>query len=428
MVGVDDIVITGAGCISPLGIGSAAHEEAALEGRCAIRNWLTLENEERLSYFAACVEGFEGKKYVTPRKAIKVMSREVQMAYSAARFAWEDSAIEEGQVAPDRLGVVYGSEIIPGDHMDVAGAVAGCREEGVFNKQKWGTIFSKEIFPLWMLKNLPNMPACHVGIAVDARGPNNTIAQDEVSSLLAIFEAMSILGRGGADVMIVGSIGNRTTPTRMSYRIREMHDQTPSSNSDLESKCVPFSNQSRGIVAGEGSVALVLEKRSHAVRRGAKILGRIAACTSSCAVPGRPYTGSREAIANAARQALTRADLEPQMLNHICAQGFSDESLDKEEAAAIASFAADTPVCSHSSYFGTAGAACGLLELYTSLLALNRGKTLPILGHPGAVAATEYGIRPMAADVPAESTSNWFLKLSSTPFGHAAAALVEAVH
>jgi 3-oxoacyl-[acyl-carrier-protein] synthase II len=426
MVGVDDIVITGAGCISPLGIGAAAHEEAVMASRCAIRNWLTLENEQRLSYFAACVEGFEGKKYVTPRKAIKVMSREVQMAYSAARFAWEDAAIEDGAVDPDRLGVVYGSEIIPGDHMEVANAVASCREEGVFNSKKWGSNFSKEIFPLWMLKNLPNMPACHVGIAVDARGPNNTIAQDEVSSLLAIFEAMCILGRGGADVMIVGAIGNRTTPTRMSYRISEMHDQTPAS-ADLECQCVPFSDQSRGIVASEGSVAFVLEKRSHAVRRGARILGRIASCASSCAAPQQPYTGSREAIANAARQALDQAHLEPQALNHVCAQGFSERNLDREEAAAIASVAQDIPVCAHSSYFGTAGAASGLLELYTSLLALNRSKTLPILGHPGTIADSQYGIQPLTGTMPVDAKTNWFLKLSATPFGHAAAAVVESV-
>ncbi|MFK7736346.1 MAG: beta-ketoacyl synthase [Pirellulaceae bacterium] len=426
MVGVDDIVITGAGCISPLGIGALAHEEAALDGRCAVRNWLTLDDEQRLSYFAACVDGFEGKKYVTPRKAIKVMSREVQMAYSAARFAWEDAAIEEGSVSPDRLGVVYGSEIIPGDHMDVAGAVASCREGGSFHSKNWGSHFSKEIFPLWMLKNLPNMPACHVGIAVDARGPNNTIAQDEVSGLHAIYEAMSILGRGGADVMIVGAIGNRTTPTRMSYRLRDMHDQTSADSDDLECKCVPFSEESRGIVASEGSVAFVLEKRSHAVRRGARILGRIASCASSCAAPKQPYFGSCEAIENAARQALIRAELEPEGLNHICAQGFSEKNLDQEEAAAIASVAKDTPVCAHSSYFGTAGAASGLLELYTSLLALNRSKTLPILGHPGAESASRYGIQPLTGTGPVESTTNWFLKLSATPFGHAAAAVVES--
>ena len=71
-----------------------------------------------------------------------------------------------------------------------------------------------ELFPLWMLKYLPNMPACHIGIAQDARGPNNTITLGDVSSLSALAEAVRILERGQADAMIAGGVGARLHPAQ----------------------------------------------------------------------------------------------------------------------------------------------------------------------------------------------------------------------
>ena len=74
-----------------------------------------------------------------------------------------------------------------------------------------------EMYPLWMLKYLPNMPACHIGIRYDARGPNNTIAQGDVSSLMAIAEAAEMIRRDLADVMIVGGTGSRINITDLMW-------------------------------------------------------------------------------------------------------------------------------------------------------------------------------------------------------------------
>lgn len=422
MVGLRDIVITGIGCVSPLGIGRQAFQRALLAGQCAIRQRISLSDAERTTYYAASIEDFDGKQYVTPRKALKVMGREVQMAYSAAHLAWQDAGLTDVSPAPERIGAVYGTEIIPGDLMDILPCVQACSTSGEMDFSVWGKIFDKHIFPLWMLKYLPNMPACHVGIAVDARGPNNSIAHEEASSLLALGEAADIIARDGADMMIVGACGTRVTPTRLMYRAPGVYDQHPYDAAITdESRAGPFDVRRRGIVPSEGAVALVIESRAHAVGRGAEILAVLAGHSSRFGRPGQQYGGSRQALASAARDAMDQADITASQLAHVSAQGFSQKQLDIEEAAAIAEVAGNAPVTAYSSYFGTAGAASGLLELASSILAVRDGVTLPTLGY--AQPDPQCAIRVCSER---QSTSQThILKLSFTLQGQAAAVVVQ---
>ena len=90
--------------------------------------------------------------------------------------------------------------------------------EGAFQFSRWAEAAMSEMYPLWLLRNLPNMVACHIAIAHDARGPNNTIGHSDVSSLNAIIEAVRVIQRDAADVMIVGGVGARVNPTSQAYR------------------------------------------------------------------------------------------------------------------------------------------------------------------------------------------------------------------
>ena len=118
-----------------------------------------------------------------------------------------------------------------------------------------------KMYPLWMLMYLPNMIACHVGIAHDARGPNNTICQGEVSSLLALIEAATSSSAGHADVMIVGGSSSRLSMTPDVYRGIEHL----SSRIDPPAEaCRPFDATRDGTVNGEGAAAFVLEREEHA--------------------------------------------------------------------------------------------------------------------------------------------------------------------
>ncbi len=151
MAGVDDIVITGVGCVTPLGIGRTQLANALLEGQCAVRKLAQLDDADQTTFCGASIDAFDGKQYVTPRKALKVMSREVQIAYTAAQLAWQDARLDECEsLVADRMGVIYGSEMLPGDELDVEGAVRACLHDGEIDYAKWGMESLKQIYPLWM--------------------------------------------------------------------------------------------------------------------------------------------------------------------------------------------------------------------------------------------------------------------------------------
>lgn len=424
MVGFNDVVITGMGCVSPLGTGNDAFQQALAAGQCAIRPYITLSDDQRTTYYAAQIDDFDGKLYVTPRKALKVMGREVQIAYSAAHLAWQDAGLADFTPVAERMGVVYGTEIIPGDIDDLRSAIVACVDQQKMDFARWGSDAARHIYPLWMLKYLPNMAACHVGIAVDARGPNNSLALEEVSGLSALGEAADIIRRGGADLMVVGACGARVTPTRMMYRAPGVYDQHPYQPAEADGpRSMPFDARRHGIVPGEGAATFIVERRSHAVQRGARILAVLSGHSSRFGRPTRHLSGSRSALAAAASDCLHQADITAAELAHVSAQGFSEKHCDIEEAAAIAAVAPGIPVTAFSSYFGTAGAACGLLELAASINAVRRGLTLPTLGYQQP--DPECPIPVCVAPQPA--TGEHILKLSFTLQGQAAAVVVQCM-
>jgi 3-oxoacyl-[acyl-carrier-protein] synthase II len=201
-----------------------------------------------------------------------------------------------------------------------------------------------------------------------------------------------------------------------------LYDQHPWDESAAhQPRCVPFDASRRGIVPGEGAGVLVLERRSHAVKRDANIWGRVCSFASRFHEPEAHYGGSGKAIAAAARSALQEAGLEAHDISHVCAQGFSHPLLDIEESVAIRQVVGDVPVTAFSSYFGTAGAASGMLELIASLLALEDQHILPTLNHDRTDPECPVNVctRAVASDKP------HFLKISFTAFGHAAAAVLE---
>ena len=143
---------------------------------------------------------------------------------------------------------------------------------GEFDFDRWGTSAMSAMFPLWMLKYLPNMPACHIGIAQDARGPNNTITLGDVSTLSAMAEAVRVLQRGQADAIIAGGVNSRVHPvlwTRSQVVGCSQRADDPAAASR------PFDATRDGVVVGEGAGSLVLETVQAAQARGAQSLARI---------------------------------------------------------------------------------------------------------------------------------------------------------
>lgn len=419
MVGVDDIVITGIGIVTPIGIGRTEFEASLIDGVCGSKVAFHAADGSSI-LVSATVDDFDGKLYVTPRKALKLMSREVQLAYAAAHLAWEDAGLVDTKPEPQRVGVVFGSEVFVGDHAELSEAIQACCVNGVIDHRLWAANLSK-VYPLWMLRSLPNMPACHVAIAVDARGPNNTIVVEEAGGILALGEAMGIMQRGRADLMIVGALGSRATPTRLVYRWPGAYFDGASSGAPTEFHSRPFDASRCGIVPAEASVSLVLEKRSHAVARNAQIYGQLLSVSSRCGQPEHELRGSSQAIALAGQAALRTAGVDASDLATVSAQGFSQQQLDRTEARAIAETAPGVPVSAYSSYFGTAGAASGLANLTAALLSTRRRELLPVLGNE----QTDADCPIQVCRQKQTTEKSLLLQLAYTFAGQAAAAVVE---
>jgi len=222
-----------------------------------------------------------------------------------------------------------------------------------------------------MLKYLPNMVGCHVGIAYDARGPNNTVAHDNVSSLIAVMEAARIIQRGHADVMICGGAGSRLDMTHLLYRISTNLSHR---ESDPCAASRPFDAHRDGMVNAEGAGALVLERCEHAEARGADILASVLGCGSAFEARTDRAAATGVGVENSIQQALRDAQMSVADIGHVNAHGLSTIEDDAYEANAIQRSLGDVPVTALKSYFGHLGVGSGAVELVASVLGLQQGE------------------------------------------------------
>ncbi|WP_425616141.1 beta-ketoacyl synthase [Anatilimnocola sp. NA78] len=367
-----EVVITGVGMVSPIGIGRDAFWAALDEGRSGIRLVPELAAAADVPFrLAGQCPDFDAKQYVQPRKTIKLMCREIQAAYAAAIIAMQDAGLAKDQFDPFRLGVVLGSEILYGEIDELIETYRHSIHDGVFHAGEWTPNAMKDLFPLWMLKYLPNMAACHIGIVNDARGPNNSIVQGGTSSLLAIQEAASVIERGHADLMITGGSGARIAYSGAPFR---GWTQLTNWQGAPEEAIKPFDRRRDGGLAGEGAGMFIIEGRDHAERRGAKILAKIAGWSSRFEPPthDRVITGS--GIRASISAALKSANLQPQDIGHVNANAGGIPSEDRIEAQAIHAELGDVPVTAPKSYFGDLGASSGAVEMLASVLGLQHGR------------------------------------------------------
>jgi len=365
-----DIVITGAGVVSPIGIGCEDFWRALCAGESGIRPVDLFDASSLKVRFGGQIADFDPKQYVRPRKSLKVMSREIQLGFAAADLAMADAGIAEGSLEPERVGVVFGSDMIYADLEDLAQTYRRSARDGRFDFHLWSEAIQEELHPLWLLKHLPNMAASHIAIAHDARGPNNSMVLGDVSSLLAITEAASVIQRGWADVMLAGGTGCRLHPTALVARGDALLSHRAD---DFRSACRPFDRERDGLVNGEGAGAVVLESRGHAERRGARIRGALVATAVRCE-PGARRTGLRgESLRQAIRAVCAAAGFAPAAVGHVNAHGVGTVEMDRAEARAIAAELGAVPVTAPKSSFGHLGAGGGAVELVASLMGLEQG-------------------------------------------------------
>ncbi|MAT15664.1 MAG: 3-oxoacyl-ACP synthase [Planctomyces sp.] len=384
------IVITGIGIVSPVGIGLEPFTAALKEQKSGVKPMELLSVSAAPGNVGGEVSNFTEqdarKEYLKPlKKSVKVMCREIQLGVAAALQAVENSKLDLDSIDHTRFGVEFGANLMFSPPWVLQDACWKCTEESengpVFKFDEWGEKGLVAMEPLWLLCYLPNMPACHIGISMDARGPSNSMTVDEASGNLVLGEAMSIIDRGWADIMIAGTTGTRINPVKSIHGL--FWDNLGQNEGDPATWSRPFDKDRNGQVLAEGGGSFILETDAHAKARGAKIWGRLLGSGASCVADDKGLGHTREALARAMTGALQKAGLKPADIGHINAHGLGEVIADRYEAAAIhdvfGDVASTVPVTSLKSYWGNPGASCGSLELAGSLVGLDEGVVLPTL-------------------------------------------------
>lgn len=425
-----EIVITGIGILSPVGSGVDAVWESVSAGKCGFRKVTHLHFIGTPDCIGGEVEGFDEKSAkkgdLKPvRKQVKVMCREIQLGVASALQAVQQSGLDMDSIDHQRVGVDFGANLMssPPDVLLDAGFYS--RDESAqFAHENWGLNGEarfKGMEPLWLLKYLPNMPGCHIGIAVDARGPNNSLTQDEASGGLVIAEAANIIRRGRADVMITGTTGTRLHPVKACQ-----HDKWDVlAEGPAESRCRPLDRSRSGEVVAESSCTLILESRAHAEARGAKIYGTVLGTGASCVMAPDGKADEAQAVQQAAMMAMNSAGVSVTDLGHINACASGHPIRDAFEAAGLSQMtdASATPVTALKSYTGSAGSGSALAELALSLLSLEHGVVPRTLNFEATDEATPLNV---IADEHLSTDNKLFLKTSVTRMGQSSAVVVQA--
>ena len=202
------VAITGMGAISPLGLYAADLWTGLKTGQCGIKPISAFDATGFTCRLAGEVPPYQLRDYIPKnvRKSAKLMSRDIELAIIATLEAFKSSGLitrgmdpDHINVDPKRTAINLGAGLISCDLVELAPAVAASLKDGRFDLKKWGSEGLEHVTPLWLLKYLPNMLACHISIIHDLQGPNNTITCAEASGHLAVIEAAQIIQRQAAD-------------------------------------------------------------------------------------------------------------------------------------------------------------------------------------------------------------------------------------
>lgn len=433
------IAITGLGVVGPAGLGAAPLAAAVREGRSAVVAITHFDASRYSSRIAGQAPEFDPAqglrkdqvRYV--RKTVKVMALDIQMALAAANQAVLDTGLPIGDanesVLPTidhtRMGIVFGSSFIPTELEDLVEPARASFVDGRFSLKGWGSHGFPHMFPLWLLKYLPNMHACHTGIVWDCQGPSNSLTTSDAGGLLSLDEAVRILRRGTADLMLAGGAESRMNPVlQLRYSLL---DRLSTANDDPAGACRPFDLGRTGQVTGEGAAVVALEALESAQARGARIYGEVLGSGTSTHASGiNTCDPDGRGVAGAVRRALKDAGLKPEDLGAVVAHGTALEMHDKSEsrglATALGAAAPAIPVTGIKGVTGNMGPASGLAELAAALLFLKDGQVPPILNctRPDPeprLAFVSGGPRPLAKDI--------FLVTTNAIGGQTAAVIVK---
>lgn len=364
------VVITGMGCVSPLGNDVSTLWSNILAGKSGV-GYITLYDTSRFEVkIGAEVKDFDGVALFGARDARR-MDRFVQFALAAAMQAIKHADLAITESNRDRIGVVLGTGI--------GGVNTLFEQMQVFNQRGPG-----RVSPLMVPMMLPDAAAGMVAIKLGMRGPNLAIVAACASGSNAIGEAVEAIRRGSADVILSGGSESVIVPIAMAGL--SVMNALSTRNDEPERASRPFDRERDGFVLGEGAAILVLESLEYAQARGAQILGEISgygATNDAFHISAPSENGVGAALCM--RSALDDAGLSVNEIGYINAHGTSTQLNDKSETAAIKSvfgkLAYSIPASSTKSMTGHLLGAAGALEAVICIKTLEDGILPPTINY-----------------------------------------------
>jgi 3-oxoacyl-[acyl-carrier-protein] synthase II len=427
------IFITSLGAITPLGLNVESFWRALTEGRSGVAAIQNICVGDFQPNFAAEVKNFAPEAVGISKRKARFMGRHAQLALAAAIEANAQSNLKNAaKIAPSRIGTILGVGMLgplAPDAAKIGNALGAVREaklkelnacasdadakssveaappraefansnnsnsnelnshklssDELFDMQTFGRIGAPQLFPLWLLRHIPNLTGGHLSIELDTQAALNTITNGCVSAANALGEAARVIARGDADICFTGGADARVNPLAM-LRYRDVDWLATNDAAAPQNASAPFDETARGFVNGEGAGMLVLEAEDAAQARGAEIYAEVLsyAAANDAHDALRPHAEGR-GLARAVAKCLRQAEVSIDAIDVVFAPANGIPEFDAACACALrTAFHARTrplTVTATRAALGHTHAASTALDLIAAVKSLESGIVPPVL-------------------------------------------------
>ena len=362
------VVITGLGCVTPVGTGKDKFWENIKNGICGIDKITRFDSSSFQTQIAGEVKDFNPEDYMN-KKESKRMDRFTHFAIASASLAVKDANLDIDLLNKEKVGVIIGSGI---------GGVETIEEQHKILLEKG----NKRVSPFFVPMMISNMAAGQVSIMLGAKGPNTNVSTACASGSHAIGDAFKIVQRGDATIMVAG--GSEAGITPLSFAGFCNMKAMSTRNDSPENASRPFDKDRDGFVMGEGAGIVILEELEHALKRGAKIYAEVVgygltADAHHMTTPAENGEGASRAI----NMAIKDGNIPLSEVDYINAHGTSTYYNDKFETMAIKDVfkehSYDLCVSSTKSMTGHLLGAAGAIEAIVCAMSIYDGYVPPTI-------------------------------------------------
>ena len=365
------VVVTGIGCVSPLGNSAEETWKNLLDGKSGCDTIKQMDATRYKTQIACEVKNFNAEEWID-RKEARKMDKFCQMAVASADMAIKDSAMNLDTINKNRVGVIYGVGI---------GGLKTMQDELEYYSEHKDT---PKFGPFFIPKMIGDIAPGQISIRYGFHGPNYATTSACASSTNALADAFTLIRLGKAEVMVAGGSEAVITDPGLGG-FCSMHALS-TRNDEPQKASRPFSASRDGFVMGEGSACLILEELEHAKARGAKIYCEMAGAGMSA--DAFHITASHPEGLGAKlvmEEALKDAEMQPEDIDYINVHGTSTPVGDISEAKAIKALFGDWAyklnISSTKSMTGHLLGAAGALEAMVCVKSVEEDIVPPTINH-----------------------------------------------